>query len=373
MIHSHAHSHRLWADISLPHLQQNVRTIHQHTGSRHQIFPVLKANAYGHGAVACCEALDSFVDGFAVATLQEALELPTQRPILILGPLTPAEIPDAVAVPHLHFFISSLQEAHWFLDAFKKLPDPPAPRLHLKIDTGMGRIGILPDEVTSLLTISTLRPHIVGLATHLASADSDPEQTLQQLNDFHQILKNCRPHLPNLHYTHALNSAGSLQFSQNDPSNTLRPGLAIYGVSPLPDANTSVTLKPVLSWSTRVTLVRDLPAHHPISYGSTFRTPTPMRTATLAVGYADGLPRILSHTRFAPIIHNQPCPLLGRITMDQIVVDVTHLPNIQSGDTATLLGPPHTSANTLASLAQTIPYEILTGIQRRTIRVYHNS
>ncbi|MEM7145971.1 MAG: alanine racemase, partial [Verrucomicrobiota bacterium] len=268
---------------------------------------------------------------------------------------------------------SSLTEAQHLNDLAASQPDPLP--VHLKIDTGMGRIGFLPDQLQSslnnLLNLPAL--HVAGLASHLPSADEDPDFTHDQITRFHDTvhsLKNTTPTLDT--HLHIHNSAGLLGDYDTNTCTLARPGLMLYGVSPIPDQQHR--LLPVLTLKSRVTLVRNLPAGHSISYGRTYITQNPTRAATIAVGYGDGYPRHLSGQNTDVLIAGQRCPLLGRVTMDQINVDVTHLPNPPSpGDEVVLIGtqePETILAAEIAEKAGTIPWEILTRLTPRVTKLY---
>jgi len=332
---------------------------------------VVKADAYGHGLSHIVGALGD-VDWFGVANLQEAervREAAKQREVnvLILSPALPEEI-EAIVVGKFSASVSTPDEVAAYAAAANRLGKTA--RLHAVADTGMGRMGGLPDVFPALArtVIDSPNCRLEGIETHFPVADEDAAFTREQIERFSALL--AQIDLPDDCRIHLGNSAGLLGFSElTGFAKLARPGLALYGVSPLPD--TGEELRPILSWKSRITLVRGIPAGISISYGRTFVSERPMRIATLGVGYGDGYPRHLSGTGAEVIIAGQRCPLLGRVTMDQIVVDISHLPEeIVEGEAVILLGDAIT-ATELAERAGTIPWEIFTGITSRVERVYH--
>jgi alanine racemase len=236
----------------------------------------------------------------------------------------------------------------------------------------MGRVGILErDAVAAAREILALRGlAVTGLASHLPVADEDDAFTRGQLERFHGIVGQLRSLGVAQPVVHVENSAGIIAYPAQ-AGDMVRAGLMIYGSAPIPEFQPK--LRAVMTWKTRITLIRHMPAGHGISYGRTFITPGPMRIATLAVGYADGYQRHLTHRGAEVLIHSQRCPVLGRVTMDQILVDVTALPKVETGDEAVLMGRQGDEEIFAAELAQksgTIAWEIFTGVGRRVERVY---
>jgi alanine racemase len=362
-------SRRCWAEIDLDALRSNAALAKDLVAPGGQIMGVVKADAYGHGLEDASRALADCVDFLGVANVAEALRIRLagiERPrVFVLGTALEWERP--VILEHDFIpAISSIAEA----EAYDCLAAAAEKRLkvHLALDTGMGRIGFLdPDEILAHWK-HWQNLEIEGVATHLPSADEKPEATRGQLEDFADIVRQLRDKGLSFRHVHAANSAGLLAY-EHDPCTLFRPGLMLYGVSPLPDFEDRV--RPTLQWKTRVTLVRDFPPGHGISYGGDFTTvrePT-TRVATLAVGYGDGYPRQLSGRGADVLIGGRRCPVLGRVTMDQIMVDVSDLgATVKAGDEAILLGG-EISAGELARKAGTIPWHILTGITRRVSRI----
>jgi len=339
---------------------------------------VVKADAYGHGMPQMVRRLmQSGVDCFAVANVAEAADIRHMGagwPILILSPLLPEE--DAFLIEHdLTATVSTLEECER-LNTLGQDRDTPI-KVHLKIDTGMGRLGIWHRNAPALLkrigTMPALK--LEGVYTHFSSADSDPAFTQTQRERFLAALETAPP-LPDDLLIHADNSAGIDSLSGDSPFNAVRIGLLQFGVPPYPkSALGRVTVEPVFSFHTRIGLVKDLPAGTDISYARTHQLTRDSRIAVLTAGYADGIPLDLSN-RGSVLIHGQPCPILGRVTMDQTIADVTECPDARIGDHVVLIGKDQSSeitATEFSQLAQTIPWETLCSVTKRVTRVYVGS
>ena len=362
---------RCWAEISSSALRHNFAFLRSRLPHSVRIMAVVKADAYGHSAHIVVPCLSEEADAFGVANLAEAraiAHLANERPLFILSPALPHER-ETIARHRFIPFVSSLEEARDY--ASFGSADVPV-EIHLTIDTGMGRIGIPAHQAREVLGDIARLPGLVitGINSHFPSADEDPVFTHEQIRRWDDLVAFAKPLFPALRTIHIANSAGALAFPHGS-CNLVRAGLALYGASPLPEFQQA--LRPVLNWKTRVSLVRELPAGHGISYGSTFVTPAPMRVATLAAGYADGYHRRLSNQNASVIIRETRCPILGRITMDQIMADVSHLPETVPGDEALLMGESSPAlsipASELAQKAGTIPWEIFTSIAKRTDRL----
>ena len=373
---------RCWAEIDLNALRHNIATIREHVGANVGIMAVVKANAYGHGVVELTRELRYLVELFGVASVTEALQLRRVAPdigIVVLGPALPEEREAMVR----HGFIpvvSSLEEAQAY-DALTQvlgLREPYA--LHLKVDTGMGRIGVWHEEALSTARAIALLPglRLAGVATHLPAADEDAEWTRAEVAAWNRFVAAMRAEdLPGPLAVHSLHSAGTILFHNEampDPSvetDIIRPGLMLYGVSPVPEFQPK--LDAVLAWKSRITLLRDVPKGRSVSYGRTFVTTKPTRIATVCVGYADGYHRNLSNAGAEVLIGGRRCPVLGRVTMDQILVDATQAPHAAVGDEVVLIGrqgDEEITAAEMALKAGTIPWEIFTSISSRVARYY---
>ncbi|CAN5891291.1 alanine racemase [soil metagenome] len=365
---------RCWVEIDRDALRHNADIARAQAGC--ELMAIVKANAYGHGAVEVAEALVDKAALFGVANLQEADALRSAGitlPILLLSPCLPEEH-EALLGRGFHVCISSLEEAtDWEALGVQHQCKVP---VHLVLDTGMGRMGFTENQWNETLFRSLLAmPHLQfeGVCSHLPSPDDDASFTQDQIARFKQGVELARAAGISPTWVHLSNSAGLLGFHETHGlCNIARPGLMLYGFSPL--ASYQALLRPVLTWKTKVTLVRELPAGHGISYGRTFITTKPTQVATLACGYADGYPRQVSGRDASVLIQGQRCAVLGRITMDQCMVDVTALGDkAQAGDEAVLMGSQGSgsiSGFELAEKANTIVWHILTGITARVERLY---
>jgi alanine racemase len=374
-------SYRCWAEVDLNALRANLVQIRNRAGSHRRILTVVKADAYGHGLRQIAAVLmQSGTDIFGVANLAEARAIRMVGegwPILMLGACLPTEIEWAVRESIMPT-VSTLEEARRFSDAAARLAQDVL--IHLKVDTGMGRLGVLPAEALPLIEqIEQLpRVHIRGIYTHYSSVEDDPEFTRAQRDQFVQLISKLTNRGCRFEWVHA-SSSGGLLLEEDPGCNVVRAGLLVYGVVPsgkrVDPASAGASFQPALSWKCRVTLVRDVPQGTPISYGHTYVTPHPARIATISVGYGDGYFRSASN-RASVLIHGKRCGVVGRVTMDQTVVDVSGLGLVQPGDEVLLLGeqgPERITANELAEWSQTIPWEVLTNITYRVPRVYRGS
>ena len=366
---------RCWAEIDLAAFERNLKRIQAGLPARMRYVAVVKADAYGHGMPQIVRRLmQSGVDCFAVANVAEAADIRHMGagwPILILSPLLPEE--DAQLIEHnLTATVSTLEECTR-LHAFAQARSTQI-KVHLKIDTGMGRLGIWHTQAPALLQQIRTMPalKIEGVYTHFSSADSDPVFTQTQRARFLNALDAASPLPANL-LIHADNSAGIDTLTGDSPFNAVRIGLLQFGVPPYPtSALGRVVVEPVFSFHTRVGLVKDLPAGTDISYGRTHQLRRDSRIAVLTAGYADGVPLQLSNCG-SVLLHGQHCPILGRITMDQTIIDVTDCPAARIGDHAVLIGKDQLqeiTAPEFSRLAQTIPWETLCSVTKRVPRVY---
>jgi alanine racemase len=361
-------SPRTWAEIDLAALRHNLQVANEISGQA--IMVVLKAGAYGHDIKMIAQALShSEIAFYGVASVIEARRIHDagfKIPIYLLGP-TLADERAEIVYHRWTPCVSSIEEALHFNEL--NSGNPPL-EVHITVDTGMGRGGFLPTKLNSALGEMIKLPfiHIEGIGSHLPSADEDREFTIAQFETFSSIVKNCDYKFK---YIHLANSAGILDYSSlsSNLSNLCRPGLMIYGISPIPDYQKR--LKSVMSLKSKITLIRELPAGHGISYGRAVLLEKLTRVATIGAGYGDGYPRSLSLQNAAVIIRGIRCPILGRVTMDQIMVDVTALPDACPGDEVELFGQ-HISVSEVAKMAGTISWEVLTRITPRVTRIYLN-
>jgi len=364
-----------WAEIDLDAIAANVQAFQRHVGAGVEVIAVVKANAYGHGAVAVAQAaLQAGATRLAVHRAIEGVELRQagiQVPILIMG-YTPADGADLVA----RWRLTPSAITAEFLQALSARAvalglDVP---VHIKLDSGMSRYGLMPDELLPFLQANAALPGLVfeGLFTHFATADwNDQTYVRQQLQVFSQSLQAARGAGFALPLAHAANSAGTMRMPEAH-FNAVRPGISMYGMEPSDEWPPVFELRPALTLKSKVSRVRQLPAGAGICYGRTFVTPHPMTVALVPVGYGDGYHRILSN-KSCVLIGGQRAPILGRVCMDQFVVDVSHIPGVQQDDEVVLVGrqgAAYLSAEEVARLAQTINYEVTTSLLGRVARAY---
>lgn len=369
--------HRCWAEIDLSAFERNLKCIQAALPPGVRYMSVVKADAYGHGMPQMVSRLmQCGIDYFAVANVREAAEIRHMGegwPILILGPLLPEE--DHYLVDYdLIGTVSTIEEVKR-LNAVSEQRGTKI-QLHLKVDTGMGRLGVWYEDTMELIEMIEDLPHLTlrGIYTHFSSADSDPVFTNLQRERFLSLLK--RIHTESL-LVHADNSASLRSLSDGSPFNAVRVGLLQLGVQPYPDSALGhVKVEPVFSFYTRVGIVKELPKGSDISYGRSFRLKRDSKVAVLTAGYADGIPIALSN-RANVLVDGQRCPIIGRVTMDQTIVDITELDgSVRSGDRVTLIGSDQEAEITVSDfsrLAGTIPWETLCSITKRVERVYVGS
>jgi len=354
---------RCWLEIDPNALVANARLLRRAVPVGAALMAVVKAEAYGHRAVEVVQLLKDEIEFFAVANVEEAMALRTlidPERIFVMSALLTDELALLVEQGFITW-ISSLREAQLINDLAATHGRRAA--VHFKIDTGMGRLGVLPDQAEDLFrrSLELENLELTGIATHLPVADEDEAATDRQLDQFERLVDSLRAAGFDGHWVQACNSAGSLR---HPVGNLFRFGLSLYGESPVDEP---VGLQFPLTWKAAVVAVRDIPKGHPVSYGSTWRAPRPTRMAVLGVGYADGYPRALSNTDARVLIHGVSCPLLGRVTMDQIMVDITDHPRVAVGEEAVLLGPggdDRIRARELAERSNTIAWEIFTNVSR---------
>lgn len=357
---------RTWVEIDRGALRHNLKAVRKMAGKA-GVMAVVKANAYGHGLEEVTRVLNGDVEVFAVASLGEAIQLRKVQkrvPILLLSAALPSEYREIGRrgfIPTL----SSAEEAALFARSA-----PKGSRVHFKVDTGMGRLGALPRKaLPTLRAILKAGLAVHSISTHLSSADSDGKTTRRQLETFAKLLPDLQVLVPDA-AIHALNSAGTMLHS-SEPGDLVRVGLALYGVSPLPDYRK--LLRPALSWKARVTFLHSIPQGHRISYDGTFTASRSMKVAVLPAGYADGYPRQVSGNSAYVLIKGKRCPVLGRVTMDQIMVDVSKVPGVKVGDKAVLVGKQgrdEITATEVAAKAGTIPWHLFCGITARVAYRY---
>lgn len=363
--------------IDLAKLDRNIRNIKRLLKPSTHLMAVVKADAYGHGAVGVAhQALASGASWLGVAIPEEGAELREAgitAPILVLGGIDETQVKTVVEYD-LTQCAFSLEVARLLNYEAQRLNKRIA--IHLKVDTGMGRIGLVDVEsirrfCAEVKSYSHLR--LEGIFTHFAAADEEDKSfTNQQMSRFLKVLDTLRSEGIDFKWVHAANSAAIIDCPDTH-FNLVRAGIAMYGYYPSPHVDHSrVHLEPILQWETKVVHVKDIDRGDSVSYGRTFIAQRPMRIATLPVGYADGYSRLLSNKGWV-LIRGHRAPIVGLVCMDQVMVDVTHIPEVKPGDTAVLIGSQGEeviSAEDIARLCDTISYEVLTGIGRRIPRIY---
>lgn len=366
-----------WIEIDLPSIAHNIRELRRLLEPQTQLMAVVKANAYGHGALEVSQvAVNSGADWLGVAVLDEAVVLRNfgvEVPILILG-YTPEEQAEAVVEADIRQTVFSYSLAEALSEAALKLGKPA--RIHLKLDTGMGRIGF-PAAEMSLAEILRIRalPGLVieGVFSHLSTADeAGKEFTLSQLDLFNQLLTRLQEAGIEKPIRHIANSAAIIDLPESH-LDLVRAGIAIYGIYPSLYVNhQKADLVPAMSLKAQITQVKEIKAGTGISYGRTYIAERPTRIASLALGYADGYPRVLSN-KGEVLVRGQRAPIVGTVCMDQFMIDVGHIPGAQAGDEAVIMGRQGDQcilAEEIAEKAGTINYEIVTRIGLRLPKIF---
>ncbi len=362
------------ATVDLDALAHNLAQVRKYVGAACDIIAVVKADAYGHGAVAIARSLLTLgVSRLGVATLAEGRALREggiSAPILVMGALFPQECAEAIA-HELTPVIYDRRQLDGFVQALSSRREPHP--VHIKVDTGMGRLGLEPGEVLELVRSSSFGTAVKmeGLMTHLADADGeDVGFTRLQLERFRSLVEKLEAAGLKVPLVHAANSAAIVRHPSSH-FNAVRPGIMLYGYHTLAGSGTDLYLKPVLRLSTTVAQVREVPQGGTVSYSRTYVAPRPSQIAVLPVGYADGYNRHLSN-RGAVLVHGCRAPIVGRVCMDMTMVDVTEIPAVKQGDEAVLIGRQgerEITAGDLAELLDTIPYEVLCAIGPRVPRI----
>lgn len=369
------HYDRTYAEIYLDRIRRNVENARRLLKADKKFCVVLKTDAYGHGAPAVAWAVDDLVDYYAVATVEEGAVLRRhgiQKPILNLGVVPPSDYALMIR-ERIMPTVFTVEQAQAISAEAGRLGTTA--EVHLALDTGMGRIGILTEEEgaedTALAIAAAENIRIAGMYTHFASADEkDKSFALEQycrFRNFAEKLEKRGLHIP---IRHCANSAGIMEQIGTD-FDMVRDGICVYGIYPSNEVDRgALPLLPALEWKARISYIKTVPAGYPVSYGSTFRAPHRMEIATVPVGYGDGYPRLLSG-QGEVLIHGKRCPVLGRVCMDQFMADVSGL-NASAGDQATLLGRDGDAEYTLYDMEKCgcFTYEVLCGIGKRVPRVY---
>ncbi len=363
---------RAWKELNFENLEWNVKLLKSRLPQGCEFMAVVKANAYGHGAVPVSSYLNKIgVTAFAVATAREGVELRRQGvrgEILVLG-YTPPRETSLLTAYDLIQTAADCSHARALNDAaFVPL------RVHLKLDTGMHRLGERPEHIEDLARLFSLpKLRICGMFSHLCVADSrepgDKAFTLEQIRSFFETAEQLRLLGCDPGKLHLQSSYGVLNYP-GLPLSYARFGIAMYGAfsQPEPELLKTCPLKPVLSLRAGISLIKELSPGESVSYGRNFRADRPMRIAAVTIGYADGLPRSLSNRDVPVLLHGKETRILGNICMDQLLIDVTHIPEARTGDAVTLLGTDGSRtlrAEDLALKAGTIANELLCRLSLR--------
>ena len=375
---------RAWIEIDEGAIAHNIRQLKKLLASKTELMAVVKADGYGHGAVRVSQiVLEAGASWLAVATVPEGIELRQagiQAPILILGAINQAAQIEAISYWQLQPTICNKEQALIFAKTLSV--NHASLSVHLKIDTGMSRLGTPWQEAEEFIKLVQSLPqlNIASIYSHFATADSpDPTIMWEQNQRFLTALKNAglepenNQHNHNIRF-HIANSAGTLVDSALH-YDLVRPGLAVYGLYPAPHLQDKVNLQPVMQVKARVTQVKNIKAGTGVSYGHRFVAPQDMLLAVVGIGYADGIPRLLSN-QLQVMIRGQIIQQIGSITMDQLMLDVTNIPDLQVGEIVTLLGKDGDlviSADDWANTVGTISWEILCSFKHRLPRVGVNT
>lgn len=367
---------RAYAEIDLKAIGHNINEVRKNVGKNVMICAVIKADAYGHGAVAVGRYLENAVEYFAVATVEEAIELREagiKLPILILSYTSPRQYDDVVKYDITQTIYS--YETAKLLDETAKMLDKTV-KVHVAIDTGMTRIGFVMTEesIDNIEKISKLdNIKLEGMFTHFSCADMyDKTYSQKQMDRYDWVCEQLDKRGVQIPIKHMCNSAGIMEFDSHR-FQMVRSGIITYGLYPSEEVNKSaLNLIPAMSFKSHVINVKNVEAGHGVSYGATYVTKSPTKIATVSVGYADGYPRTLSN-KGRVLIHGQFAPVIGRVCMDQIMVDVTEIDNVKIEDTVTIVGrdgdneiPVEEPANAAGSFN----YEFVCGLTKRVTRVY---
>ena len=367
---------RVYATVDLDAIRQNMEAMKANIAKGTMICGVVKSDGYGHGSVPVAKAVEDLVWGYAVAAVEEGWVLRDHhitKPILVLG-YVPGEEFESLVEQEIRYTVSEWKEVEILSKIAQKLGKNAY--VHIKMDTGMGRIGLRSaEEILTLAQKIENLPNIVieGIFTHMATADmadkTKAKEQIQMFKEMLQLLENNGIYIP---IRHCSNSAGIIDLKEAN-IDMVRAGIALYGLYPSAEVNKeNVCLTPALELKSIVSYLKTLPKGSPIGYGATFVTQKETKVATVSIGYGDGYPRALSNKGYA-LVRGKKAPIIGRICMDQFMMDVSDIPEIQQGDTVTLIGKDQNEQITveeLAELAGTFNYEFVCDLGKRIPRVY---
>lgn len=378
---------RTWAEVNLDALKHNFNAIRKATDRNARLICVIKADAYGHGAVTLGRLYEELgADGFAVSNIEEAIQLREggiTLPVLILG-FTPADLAGELAKHHISQAVFSEEYAREL--SAEAVRQDVTVNIHLKVDTGMSRIGFvyqLPErdepsirQMEQVCVLPNLVPE--GIFTHFALAD-EPEEgriaTRNQLSAFTEAVQRLQADGYSFSLVHCANS-GAIICHREAPGNAVRAGIILYGLSPSGTLKGCLDLQPAMTIKSVIAQVKTVEPHTPVSYGCTYWTEKPTKIATVPIGYADGYPRSLSNRAYMTV-GGQKAPVIGRVCMDQLMLDVSDIDTVAPGDEVTVIGDGTDGSMTFddaAAIVGTINYELVCMIGKRVPRVYlhHN-
>ncbi|NRB08421.1 MAG: alanine racemase [Richelia sp.] len=370
-------SQRAWVEINSAALSHNVRQLSELLSPQTKLMAVVKADAYGHGSISVAQtALEAGASWLGVATVPEGIQLRESgidAPILILGATHTKEQIQAIAEWNLEATLCSPQQALIFSTALEGFNNPSPIPVHIKLDTGMSRLGTNWEQAAEFVQLVQGLPklQIASIYSHLATADSEDTTIMKlQQSRFETAVAQLQALGITAPCLHLANSAATMS-DRSLHYDMVRVGLAIYGLYPASHLRDVINFKPVLELKTRVTQVKTITAGTGVSYSHTFIAPKNMRIAVVGIGYADGVPRNLSN-KIQVLVRGQKIPQIGNITMDQMMLDVSNIPDIQTGEVVTLLGKDGQAeiyVNEWADKLNTISWEILCGFKHRLPRV----
>lgn len=369
--------YRVHADVNLDAIYHNIEETRKVVKPDTKIMAIIKADGYGHGAIPIAKILEPIIDAYGIAIIEEGIELREcgiTKPLLILG-VTPLPLYSKLIEYDIMPTIFSYESAEMLSEEAKK--QNKKAKIHIAVDTGMSRIGfqINQESVEIIKRINQLEwVEIDGCFTHFATADeSDKSFTLEQLKRFQNFVAQLEQEGIQIPTKHVSNSAGIIEFPDAQ-FDMVRSGISTYGLYPSEEVNKAVLpLQPAMEIKSYITYVKTLEAGVGISYGQTFVTKEKTKVATIPVGYADGYPRALSNQGYV-LIHGQKAAILGKICMDQFMVDVTNIPGVCEGDIVTLVGIDKDASITveeLAAMSHSFNYEFVCDIGKRVPRVYY--
>jgi len=362
-----------FAEVDIEAIRHNLEIVSHIVKGGTKILGVVKADAYGHGMEEVSKAIMDYVDYFGVASIDEAAVLRRigiKKPVLVIGAILPEEI-EGVLKFNIIQTVSDMEIperlSRLALAKNKKV------KVHVKIDTGMGRLGFWHEEaVVFIKKIARLKNIIIdGIFTHFPDAEADKVFTYSQIRNFKYLIEVLWENNIFIPVKHTANSMALIDFKDSH-MNMVRPGLMMYGIYPKASLMKNILLKPALSLKTKITHMKLIPKGRSISYGMTYVTKRPTRIATIPVGYGDGYSRRFSNKSHV-LINGVLCPVTGRVCMDMCMVDVSNVPDVKTGDDVILIGSQGDKiirAEELARIIGTIPYEVLCNIGRRVPRIY---